>query len=142
MQAFHGVSFSGWNFRALAHGLAFNGGRASNPAAAIIREIAKQGIHRFELGRIDHRAAITAHGHEACRTEPVKMKGQRIRREVECGRDRTGRHALRSRFHKQAEHIKAIVLGECGQGRDNICLFHISTIIEIMTPVKSYFNVC
>jgi hypothetical protein len=60
------------------------------------------------------------------------MKRQRVRREVESGCDRTGWHALGSDLHKQAEDIKAIILGECGQGRDDFCLFHISTIIELI----------
>jgi hypothetical protein len=68
------------------------------------------------------------------------MKRQRVRCEVESGSDRSGWHALGSSFHEQAKHIKAVILGECGQGRDDICLFHISTIIEIMAPVKRYFS--
>jgi hypothetical protein len=59
------------------------------------------------------------------------MKGQRVRCEVESGCDRPGWHPFRSRFDKQAEDIKAIILGECGQSRDDICLFHISTNIEM-----------
>jgi hypothetical protein len=132
MQALHGVSFSGRNFGALARGLAFDGGHALSTAAAIVSEIAKQGVHRLELGRVNHGATIASHGHEASRTEPVKMKSQRIRCEVECVRDRTGWHPFRSRFHKQAENVKAIILGECSQSRDDICLLHISMVIEMM----------
>ena len=55
------------------------------------------------------------------------MKRQRVRRELEGVGDAAGGHALRPGLHQQAEDIEAIVLGEGGQGRDGIGLFHIST---------------
>jgi hypothetical protein len=69
------------------------------------------------------------------------VKGQGVRCEVESGGDRTGWHALRSRFDKQAEDIKAVILGERGQGRDDICLFHNSTIIELIQSPSSHISV-
>jgi hypothetical protein len=60
------------------------------------------------------------------------MKCQRIRCEIESRGDGTRRHTLGSGLYKQAENIKAIVLGECGQGRNDICLFHISMNIEMI----------
>jgi hypothetical protein len=45
---------------------------------------------------------------------------------------RTRGHPLGPGLDKQAENIEAIILGECGQRRDDICLFHISTNIEMM----------
>jgi hypothetical protein len=110
---------------------AFGGWRAWSSAAAIVREIAKQGVHRFELSRVDHGAAIAADGDEASRPQSIKMERQRVRCEVESGCNRTGWHALGSGFHQQAEDIKAIVLGERRQRCDDISFFHISTIIEI-----------
>jgi hypothetical protein len=68
------------------------------------------------------------------------MKRQRIGREVECFGNLAGRHAFGPGLHKQAEHVEAIVLGERGQGRDGICLFHISTIIESLTSRQGHFN--
>ena len=70
------------------------------------------------------------------------MKSQRIRREIESGRDRTGWQAVGARFDKQPKNIEAIILGKCSQGRDGICFFHISTNIEIKENSQGYFSVC
>jgi hypothetical protein len=132
--------FSGWNFGALARRLAFDGGRAWSAAAAIVGEIAEQGVHRFELRRVDHGATIAAHSDETSRSQPVKMKRKRVRCEIEGGGDRTGWHALGTGFNQQPEDIKAIILGESGQGRNDICLFHISTIIELISHRQLTFR--
>jgi hypothetical protein len=68
------------------------------------------------------------------------MKSQRIRRKIEGGGDRAGRHARGTGFNEQAEHIEAIILGEGGQRRDDICLFHISTIIELSGRRQAIFQ--
>jgi hypothetical protein len=35
-------------------------------------------------------------------------------------------------LHQQPKHVEAAVLGQRRQGRDGICLFHISTNMEII----------
>jgi len=59
------------------------------------------------------------------------MKSQRIRREVEAVATAPA-GMPRARLDKQPEDIKAIILGERGQRRDNICFFHISVSIEMI----------
>jgi hypothetical protein len=68
------------------------------------------------------------------------MKGQVVRREVECRSDGAGWHSFGTGLHQQAEYIEPIVLGESGQGRDGICLFHISTNIEAMAARQAIFR--
>ena len=60
------------------------------------------------------------------------MKRQCVGCEIESSGDCPRWHALGSGLHKQAKHVKAIILGKCGQGRDNIRFFHISVDIEMM----------
>jgi hypothetical protein len=43
-------------------------------------------------------------------------------------------------LHQQPKHSETIVLGERGQSRHGICLFHASTITEISASVKRHFN--
>ena len=97
-------------------------------------------VHRLEPRRIDHRAAVAAHRDKPGHSQPVEMERQRVGREVERVGDRAGRHSLRAGLHQQAEYIEPIILGERGQRRDGICLFHISTIIEMSTVVKALRN--
>jgi hypothetical protein len=134
------VFLSGGNFGALSRRLAFGGGWTRKTPAAIIGEIADQRVHRFELGRIDHRAALAAHGDKTGGPQPIEMKGQRVRCEIERGCDRAGRHPLGSGLHQQAEHVEPIVLSERGQGCDDVWLFHISMIIEITSRRQAIFQ--
>jgi hypothetical protein len=108
--------------------------------AAILRQIAEQGIHRFVLRGVDHRATIAADGDQPGHAQPVEMKGQRVGRQVECLGHLPGGHAFRTGLHQQPKHSETIVLGERGQSRHGICLFHASTITEISASVKRHFN--
>jgi hypothetical protein len=140
MQALHGVFLSGRDFAAFARGLAFHGGSAWSAAATILGEEAEQGIHRVEPGGVDHRPTIAAYGDKPGGPQPIEVKSQGIRRKVERGRDGARRLALRSGLHQQAEYIEPIILGERSQGRDDICLFHISTNIETMGSRQATFR--
>jgi hypothetical protein len=131
MQALHHVILSGWKLGALARGLAFRGRSAWSTAATILGEEAEERIHPVELGGVDHRPAIAAHGDEPGGPQPIEMEAQGIRREVECGSNGARRHSLGTGLHQQAEYVEPTVLCESGQGRDGICLFHISTNIEM-----------
>jgi hypothetical protein len=68
------------------------------------------------------------------------MECQRIWCEVESGGDGARGHALGSGLYKQAENIKAIILGERGQGRNDVCLFHISMNIEMTSWRQAIFQ--
>jgi hypothetical protein len=68
------------------------------------------------------------------------MKGEGIRREFESAGDLACGQSLRPGFHQQSEYVETIILGERGKSRDGICLFHISTNIELLHAVKNYFN--
>jgi hypothetical protein len=59
------------------------------------------------------------------------MERQRIGGEPERVGDLAGRHSGGAGFDQQAEHIKPVILGEGGQHRDGVGLFHSSTIIEL-----------
>jgi hypothetical protein len=140
VQALHDLSPSGWNSCAFPHRFAFDGGDARNAAAAVVREIAKQRVHGLELGRVDHRAAIPAHRDKAGGPQPVKMKRQGVRREIQSGCDGARGQAIGAGLYKQAENVKAIILGECGQSRYGIGLFHISMNIEIIIQCQLSFQ--
>jgi hypothetical protein len=139
VQALHDGILSGWNLGALARGFAFHDRRAWSAAAAILSQEAEQRIHRLELGGVDHRPAVAAHRDKPGGPEPIEMKGQGIRREIECCSDGAGRHALGTSLHQQAEYIEPIILSESGQGRDGICLFHISANIEMIDVRQEIF---
>jgi len=140
MQAFHGLILSGRDFGALSRRLAFRRGCALSAAAAILSEEAEEGIHLVELGGVDHRPAFAAHGYKPGRPEPIKVKSQGIRGEVEGGSDGPRWHALGAGLHKEAEYIKPTVLSEGGQRRDDIRLFHISTNIEMTSTRQALFR--
>jgi hypothetical protein len=59
------------------------------------------------------------------------MKSQGVRCEIESGCNSAGGHALGTGFDKQAKHVKAVILSERSQCRDDIRLFHISMNIEM-----------
>ena len=42
-----------------------------------------------------------------------------------------------SGLHKQAKHVEAVFLGERGQSRDGVYLFHISTNMELMSKCQA-----
>jgi len=112
-----------------------------NAAAAILGEKAEQRIHGLELRSVDHRAAIAAHGDKPGGPQPIEVKRQRIRGEIERGGDSTRRHALGSGLHQQAEYIEPVILCERGQGGNDICLFHISTNMETMGRRQAIFSI-
>jgi hypothetical protein len=109
-------------------------------AAAILSEETEERVHLVELRSVDHRPAIAAHSDESGRPEPIKVKGQGIRCEVEGSCDSTRWHPLGSGLNEKPEYIKPIILGERGKSRDNICLFHISTNIEIQITRQAIFQ--
>jgi hypothetical protein len=109
-------------------------------AAAILSEEAEERIHLVELGGVDHRPAFAAHGYKPGRPEPIKVKSQGIRGEVEGGSDGPRWHALGAGLHKEAEYIKSTVLSEGGQRRDDIRLFHISANIEMTSSRQALFR--
>ncbi|WP_433994362.1 hypothetical protein [Bradyrhizobium canariense] len=131
MKTFHRISPLNSDFGSFR--LANGCGRAllRRTAATVLGEKRKQRIHLIVSRGIDHRATGAAHGHEPSLTQPVEVKRERIGREIESRRHASGRHALRSRLDQQAIDLKAIILRECGQRRDGIRDFHISTNIEI-----------
>jgi hypothetical protein len=53
-----------------------------------------------------------------------------------------GWHALGSGLDQQAKHVEAVVLRQRGEADDGIGFFQISTIAEMTTWVKQYFNGC
>jgi hypothetical protein len=108
--------------------------------AAVVGEEAEERVHRVELGGVDHRPAVTAHGDKPSRPEAIKVKGQSIRGKVEGGSDGPRWHALGTGLHKEAEYIESTILSESGQGRDNFCLFHISTNMEVMVRRQEIFQ--
>jgi hypothetical protein len=68
--------------------------------------------------------------------QAVEVEGERIRSQLERLRNGTCRHPLGSSLDKQAEHVEPVVLGESGQRRDCIRLFHNSTNMEMMAPCQ------
>src|SRR3546814_2134685 len=85
-------------------------------AAAVLGEIAHQGVHRGEVGRVDQRAPVTAKGHETGLSEPVQMKRQGRRRQAQPFPDTAHRTAFAPGLHQQPEYIEPGILGECRQG--------------------------
>jgi len=64
------------------------------------------------------------------------MKSERVGSQVQFRRDLTGRQAFRAGLDQKAVGIKPVFLRECGQGRQDIRLFHISMDIET-SPIQS-----
>jgi hypothetical protein len=131
---------SGWNFCALARGLAFGGRRALSAAAAVFGQKAEQRGHGFELRGVDHGAAIAADGDKPSGSKPIKVEGQGIRSEIERGGYGASGHSLGSGLYEQAEHIEPIILSESGKCRDCFGLFHISTNMEIIGGRQGSFQ--
>jgi hypothetical protein len=93
-------------------------------------EIGEQGVHPPVCRCVDHWPTLTPHWHEASHTQSVEVEGQCVRGEIEGFGNLTRSHALRPGLHKQPEHLEAVVLSKCRQGRYGIRFFHISTNIE------------
>ena len=63
-------------------------------------------------------------------TQLRQMKGQRGRGDAEALGDPAGRQAAGAGLHQQAEHVEPIVLGERGQGRDDVSPYLITIEME------------
>ena len=50
----------------------------------------------------------------------------------------TRRQACRPGHHQRAKHPQAQCLGQCGQGLDNVFLFHTSIIVALLKAHKSF----
>ena len=114
--------------------------RLRRALAAVFGEVGEQRVHGFEARRINHRAAVTADSDQSRAAQAVEVKCQGVGRELERGGDLARGHTLRSGLHQQAEHVETTVLGERGQSRDGICLFHTSTNIEIFANRQALFQ--
>src|SRR5277367_2663128 len=108
-------------------------------AATILGEIDEEIAHRFEIDRIDDRAAIAPRTDKARIGEHKKLRGSRVGRGIRTARDLTRRKPLRSRLHEQAKHVDAGVLRERGKSFDGVYRFHISLIPEMLEGVNLTF---
>ena len=105
--------------------------------AAFLGEEADQRVHGVVTRRVDHRAAVAAHGHEAGLAQTVEVKREGVRRQSERGCDLARRNAVRSRLNQQPVGVEAIFLRQGRKGIDDGGLFHISTIIEMTCRLSS-----
>jgi hypothetical protein len=116
-----------------------NDGRAASGKRALATVFGEEGneaVHRRKACGVDHGAAVAAHRDKPGRAQPVEMEREGVGGEAELFGDVTGRHAVRSGLDQQAEDFQPVFLRQCGQGRDGVYRFHISTIIEISPVVK------
>lgn len=114
-----GLTDGGWSTRSL-------------PCAAIFSQVAKERVHRVKLCRVDHRAALTAHGDKSGLVQSVKMKGQCVRRNTQRGGHFAGRRSCGPRLYQQSKRIEATFLRQCGQSDRGLCFDRISMTIEII----------
>src|SRR5208282_4806778 len=108
--------------------------------AAILGEEGEQRVHGVEARGIDHRTAVSAHGDQSRSAQAVEMKSERIRRETKRSGDFARGHPLRSGLYQQTEYVETIVLGERGQSRNGVGVFHTSTNIEILAASQLLFQ--
>jgi hypothetical protein len=105
--------------------------------AALFGEEADQRVHGVVARRVDHRAAVAAHGHKTGLAQPVEMKREGVGRQAERRRDLARRKAVRSRLDQQPVGVEPIFLREGRKGIDDGGLFHISRIIEMSCGLSS-----
>jgi hypothetical protein len=103
--------------------------RLGDALATVLSEEGDQAVHHVKARGIDHRTAIAANRHKACKAEPVEMKREDTRGKVEPFGDLTSRHSWRPGLHKQAKDFEPVVLRERGERGYGIFRFHISTNI-------------
>src|SRR5260370_9487108 len=99
-------------------------------ATTVLSKVRDQPVHGLVAGRIDHRTALAPYGHESCLPQAIEVESECVRCKLEGAGDAARRHACGPRLYEQAIHVQTSVLGERGQGRHGIRLFHTSTIIE------------
>ena len=111
-------------------------------AAAVFGQEREQGIHPRVVGAAGNRAAVARVVDEAGAAQRVQVMGQGGRRDVGAQLQLADAETFRSGLHQQPEHIEPVFLSERRKRGDNIRLFHISTNIEIISCVKTYFDKC
>ena len=63
-----------------------------------------------------------------------------VRREIECISHGPGGHSFGAGPDEQPEDIETIVLSQCSEGHDSVCLFHISTNMEMFSGRQGVFE--
>jgi len=104
--------------------------------AAVLRQIGDECSHALEVCGIDQRAPVPLGIDEAGMLEMTEMEGERRRREIEPFADLAGGNPGRSRLDQEPEDVEPRLVRQAGEGRQGICLFHISSIVEISADVN------
>lgn len=108
------------------------GGRRTRiAAAAVLREIGQQPVHRGEARAIENEATFLTARHELRVGEFFQVKRERRRRHVEQRGNLPGRHAFGPRLYEGAKDGEPRLVCECRKGGNGLVRFHDSTIVEI-----------
>jgi hypothetical protein len=113
---------------------------AGLPLAAVLRQVAEQGIHLREVGAVDQVASARLAADQARVGQFLEVERERAGRHAELLGDHAGRQAGRAGHDQGTKGTQALRLGQCGQRLHGAglvgegirqCRFHISMIVEI-----------
>lgn len=96
-------------------------------AAAILREVADEAVHRLHVRAIPHVSAILTRCNEAGRNQLLEMEGQSGRRYAERLRDLPRGQSVRRVLDQEPEHVQSGFLRERGQPSQDGRLLHAIT---------------
>ena len=106
------------------------------PLAAILRQISQHGIHAREIRFVYPFAAVADTDHQSRMLQLRQVVVERRRRHTQTRADLANRQPPRPHFDQQTEDVQPRIMGQSTQRFDDICFFHISRYIEILTRVK------
>src|SRR3989442_2676138 len=107
------------------------GGGTGAATAAVLREVADELVHVLEVRAVDDEAAVLPAAYEAGAGEVREVKRERGGRQLEFLADAPGGEPFGPGLDQQAIRLQARLLGEGGEGVDDLRHFHISRILEI-----------
>jgi hypothetical protein len=79
-------------------------------------------------------------GDKPAHAQAIEVKREHAGRDLESVGDLACRHSLRPGLHQEPKDVETAILGERGERRDSIRLFHISTNIEYSSGSQGSFQ--
>jgi hypothetical protein len=106
-------------------------GQASLALAAVLGQKTQHRVHAVKLGTVNQIPAAALLRDQIGMQQLFQVKRQGRRRDGQLLRQRSRGQPDRALHHQQAEYLQTVRLRQCGQGFDNVFIFHISIIMEI-----------
>ena len=114
-------------------------GGGSTPAlvaATVLAEIPDDLGDHAEIRRVPDDPPLALARHEPRAAQLLEMERERRRGDVQLARDTAGRDPVAPSAHQAAEHVEPSLMGQGGEGREDVLFFHISIVIELLARAR------